>query len=248
MKTVILSDIHGNLVALESVLAEIERLRSDQVVCLGDVAAAGPRPVEVIDRLRQTSWRFVLGNTDAWLLDPRLTNEPTEDQRRLDELELWGSEQLGAAQRAFLESFAPSLDLDLGSGRRLCAYHGAPESFSIELLPGTPSEELAVRFAGREAELFAGGHTHEAMLRRFRSAWVLNPGSVGLPLEEQSDGSIRHPALAEWSVVDSRAVGLSVELKRTAIDVPALTADARASGMPHVEWWLRSWSNGTELT
>src|SRR5258705_12510091 len=64
----LVSDIHGNDVALAAVVAELERLGIDQVVCLGDTAQGGPQPSEVLDRLAALDWPVVLGNRDAFLL------------------------------------------------------------------------------------------------------------------------------------------------------------------------------------
>ena len=70
MKIALIADIHGNIVALDAVLAVIEAERPDRVVCLGDVAAKGPAPALVIDRLIERDWIFIMGNTDEWLLRP----------------------------------------------------------------------------------------------------------------------------------------------------------------------------------
>ena len=65
MRIGLISDIHGNLFALEAVLAELARERLDDLVCLGDVAALGPEPVGVLARLRTAQCSVVMGNTDA---------------------------------------------------------------------------------------------------------------------------------------------------------------------------------------
>ena len=72
MKLAIFSDIHGHLVALEAVLADVAREGCEQMVCLGDVAANGPQPREVIARLRELNIPIVQGNTDEWLLNPQV--------------------------------------------------------------------------------------------------------------------------------------------------------------------------------
>jgi predicted phosphodiesterase len=69
MRSAIVSDIHGNLPALEAVLADLEQVRPDLVLHGGDLALGGPHPVEVVDRVRELGWAGVLGNTDE-LRDP----------------------------------------------------------------------------------------------------------------------------------------------------------------------------------
>ncbi|MBI3286567.1 MAG: metallophosphoesterase family protein [Chloroflexi bacterium] len=79
MRVAIFSDIHGNLVALEAILAEIERERVDQMICLGDVAATGPQPAETLHRLRELNCPVVMGNTDARFLNPQPFEATVED-------------------------------------------------------------------------------------------------------------------------------------------------------------------------
>src|SRR2546430_10713075 len=75
MRLAVVSDIHGNLAALEAVLADLEQARPDAVVLGGDLALGGPHPVEGVDRLRQLRWPSVLGNTDEALDEQHLPEE-----------------------------------------------------------------------------------------------------------------------------------------------------------------------------
>ena len=85
MRIGLISDIHGNLIALESVLSELKREQVDSMICLGDVAALGPQPHEVIERLRKLNCPVVMGNTDDWYLQPL-----PEGDDELRELAGWG--------------------------------------------------------------------------------------------------------------------------------------------------------------
>lgn len=71
MRIALIADIHGNVVALDEVLAELEKKAVDQIVCLGDVAAGGPRPAQTLERLRELDCPVVMGNADQWLLTPQ---------------------------------------------------------------------------------------------------------------------------------------------------------------------------------
>lgn len=73
MPVAIISDIHGNLIALDAVLNAIAARKIQQIICLGDVAATGPQPREVIARLKQINCPVVMGNMDDWLLKPKLS-------------------------------------------------------------------------------------------------------------------------------------------------------------------------------
>ncbi len=180
-RVALIADIHGNAVALEAVLADIERRDVDEIVCLGDVAAGGPQPREALRRLRALGCPVVRGNADDWLLG-ETPADGDEDGHRLRAIVDWARAQLGDADLAYLESFAPTVALDLDASRRLLCFHGSPRASSDRLLATTPEHELARLFAGIEAEVFAGGHTHLQLARRFGTSLLVNPGSVGLPL------------------------------------------------------------------
>ena len=231
----LIADVHGNLVALEAVLADIRRLEVDALICLGDVAATGPSPCQAIERVAETGCPVVMGNTDAWLLDPRDEEQEDDDWRKIHDIDSWCAEQLSEEHRALLRAYAPTVERD-----GLCCYHGSPRSADEELLPVTPAAELEAALAGHEAAVYAGGHTHQVMLRRHRTSIVVNPGSVGLPFELLADGSFSNPPYAEYAIVR----GTDIEFRRVPLDVGAVTAAAMASGMPHASWWIRDWRWG----
>ena len=245
MRIALIADIHGNLPALEAALAEIEAEQVDQIVCLGDVVSFGPQPREVIARVRALGCPVVMGNVDADVLDPATpTDEDTGDSRRFLDMDLWTRDVLADEDLAYLRSFQTTVEIALGGGRTLLCYHGSPRSFHDRILPETSHETLDAWFEGHDAVLYAGGHTHLQMLARHRKALVLNPGSVGLPYDTHpptSGAGARNPAWAEYAVVEAAGARMRVELRRTPFDVAALLDAARASGMPHAEWWSSDW-------
>ena len=239
----IFSDMHGNAVAFEAVLAALRAEGVERFVCLGDVAATGPQPREVVQRLRDLNCPVVMGNTDDHVLAPPETESGDEDVIRLRAIDRWSAAQLSADERAFVASFAPTVALPLANGGSLLCYHGSPRSYNETILPTTPREELDEALGEFSATVFAGGHTHQQMLRRHRTALVVNPGSVGLPMDRVPPGpGTRNPPWAEFATLTCRADGdLRVELRRVRFDVAALLAVARASGMPHAEWYASDW-------
>lgn len=241
MRVGLISDIHGNSVALDAVLAALQRASIDQLVCLGDVAVFGPDPRGVIARLRGLAVHLVQGNTDAWALDPQPHAWRNAETPFFNAVELWSAQQLDADDCAFLRSFVPHLTLDLGKTQLLC-YHGSPRSFHEGIFAHTTDDELAAIFEGFPPKLAAGGHTHVQLLRRFGDKMLINPGSVGQPFEYAPGAAhVRHPPWAEYAIVEASGGCLSVALHRTPVDVEALLALAAASGMPHLEWWARPW-------
>ena len=238
MRLAIISDIHGNARALEAVLADLARAGSDGIVCLGDLAAMGPRPGAAIERVAALGCPVVQGNTDDWLVnglpDPPAGNETAARIRAVND---WCANALEPAHRGFLAALPPTVHTEVG-GLPLLAYHGSPRSHMENTLPATPEETLADWFAGVDAPLLAGGHTHQQMLRRWQGRTLINPGSVGLTFQ-------RFPAAtrpwAEYAIVDVADGRVTVDLRLVPVDLDGLAADVRASGMPHQAWWLATW-------
>ena len=207
----ILYDVHGNLPALEAVLAEAEREGVDRWLLGGDYSVFGPWPVETLERLRtlaDATW--IRGNGERWLVDP-----PTE----------MPAEQLAFIQAAIAASVAALsaddvdelIGLPAHSEREDAFYcHGSPlsdvDSFSPD--DGEDDERL---LAGVKERQVVFGHSHIQFRRPGPNGTELvNPGSVGMPL----DGDTR----AGWAV---RRDDGALELRRTAYDVPAAVAKMR---------------------
>jgi predicted phosphodiesterase len=223
MRLAVVSDIHGNLTALEAVASDIERRGIDHVVHGGDVALIGARPAEVIDRLAELGWPGILGNTDELLW-------------RRDEFAV----QLGAAPklepllRMLFEHYAPATLERIGEAR-LGLLRGLPERRSVGNLglvhaspgdlwrapmPGASEDELEATYGRTTSEIVIYGHIHRPFVRQVGSLTVANAGSVGLPF----DGD---PRASYLLIEDDR-----VDLIRVEYAVETEVAALRASGYP----------------
>jgi predicted phosphodiesterase len=232
MRIALISDIHGNLLALEQVLADARRAGADQFACLGDVATLGPRPTEVLRALRELGCPCILGNHDAFLLDPSLVGRYTKAPVIVDAID-WCHAQLSAADLAFVRAFAPELDVPLRGGRRLHLFHGSPDSNMQDVLATTAEDELERLLGGRRADVMAGGHTHVQMLRQHRGTWIVNPGSVGMPFRRYVAGARPEiMAHAEYAIVDDDGGAIGVELRRVPLDRAALREQTKAWSAP----------------
>jgi predicted phosphodiesterase len=240
MRIALLSDIHGNLVALEAVLADLDSEAVDAVICLGDVVVTGPQPRQVIALLQELHWPIVMGNTDAWLLDPQPWDITDEDSERLEAVELWGASLMTGEDLAFIRTFQPTVSVDLGNSLTLLGYHGSPQSSTDIISPTTPEDELQKKLAGYHVDIMAGGHIHQQMLRSYQGSLLINPGSVGLPYQTVS-GRTRNPPWAEYALVTNQAGQVKVEFRRVPVDLAALETAVRRSSMPHAGWWLKDW-------
>lgn len=241
MRLALIADIHGNLPALDAVLAEIRREGVDRIVCLGDVSL-GPQPVATLERVRSLGCPVIMGNWDAWFVQ----GMPQFDGRLgqvLGDLRAWSVEQYSSEHHEYVTGFAPTLEVPLPDGGTLLAFHGSPRSFEDMILATTPDQELEQMLAGRAALVLAGGHTHFQLFRRFGESVFLNPGSVGLPFRRPQRGIMEIAPWAEYGLVHQDGGRLSIELRRTAFDLDGFLRTMHESGMPHADWWAGLWAS-----
>jgi predicted phosphodiesterase len=243
-KVAILADIHGNLPALEAVLAQLAAEGIERIVCLGDVATLGPQPHEVIARLRGLGCPVVMGNTDADLLalarDERATGAVWGSQDF--DFHQWCAARLTADDLAYLRTFQPLISVSLGDGATLLGYHGSPRSYDERITAETTDDALHEMLAATPAQLYAGGHTHQQLLRRYRGTLVLNPGTVGFAKDAIAPAApVSNPSWAEYAIIASDGGQLDVSLRRVCFDLDALFAALDASGIPRIYWRKGDW-------
>jgi putative phosphoesterase len=213
-RVAVLSDVHGNAVALEAVLDELASEEPDLVVFGGDLTW-GPMPQETLHLVAGLGMpaAFVRGNADRALLEP--ANDPSER-------ETWLREQHTDDDLAQLRSFAEQLVVEIdGLGpTRFC--HGSPRSDEELVTPGTPEARMKAMSAGIAEHLLVTAHTHLQFDRRVASLRSINAGSVGMPYEGRPG--------AFWALL-----GKGVDLRRTDYAIDDAVAAYRASGFPRVE-------------
>jgi len=240
-RVALISDMHGNAVALEAVLRELERERLDEIVSLGDVAQGGPQPAECVDRLRDLGSRCVDGNSDEFLLTLEVGEAEALDEQQREKVVAigrWSQEQLGDERLAFLRAFEPTVEVDL-DGMRLVCCHGSPRSNEEVVLPDT-SRERVLELIG-DADAVAGGHVHLQWLRRAGRAIWFCVGSVGLVWEhkEPLDDQPFDP-WAEYAVLTVDDGNLGVDFRRVPFDVDALLRAAALLPDPeYARMWKR---------
>ncbi len=209
-----LSDVHGNAVALEAVLAELPEQGPELVVFGGDLTW-GPLPedtVTLVERLAIPAL-FVRGNAERALLEP--ADEPTERER-------WLLERHSAEALAFLGGFAERASVDVAGLGPVCFCHGSPRSDEELVTPVTPGARIRAMTAEISERVLVTAHTHVQFDRRVAGIRSMNPGSVGLPYEGGPG--------AYWALL-----GPDVELRRTEYSVERAAERYRASGDPLAE-------------
>jgi predicted phosphodiesterase len=222
-------------------LADLSGREVDDIVCLGDHAQGGAQPAECLELLRDLGCPAVMGNSDHFLL----TYDPGEEEVTEAQLETarWSQSQLSDDLLAFHRSFQPTVELDLGDGRSLLAFHATPRSRDEIIGPWTAEEkDFRAPFEDLGATVYAGGHTHQQWSRRVGDSYYLNPGSVGLAVDHlQAEDDVRADPYAEYAVLTVDGPGLEVEFRRIPFDPADVIEAIKTSGMPHPEPALRLW-------
>jgi putative phosphoesterase len=240
MQIAVLSDIHGNNVAFESVLADIQRQTIDQIVCLGDAIQGGPQPKQTVDNLRTLDCPVVMGNADAWLLSGIETADegiPPERKKKMEEIRLWSLSQLNEDDREFIADFQATVTIQLEQSLNLLCFHGSPKSFDDVILPAAPQEDIEKILGAHARQILTGGHTHAQQIRRNGELFFFNPGSVGLAYSHhQPDGQFHADNWAEYAILTSeKNRQTSLEFRRIPFDVNELIHVYRESGRPYTD-------------
>ncbi|WP_298818259.1 metallophosphoesterase family protein [uncultured Roseibium sp.] len=243
MKIAVVSDIHGNVLALEAVLADIKEEAPDGVVNLGDCLAGPLWPEETAAILRETAWPTVRGNHDRIILDDPINKMGPTDR--------FAAERLTAQSLEWLRTTSPTIRLS----DEVLLVHGTPEDddrYLTEKNEGPkghqPDEEsLLAELNGEQAQVVCSGHSHIPRVLSLQSTGqtLLNPGTVGFPSFDS-----QHPRYlagevgdrrAQYALMTRNAKGWTFEQKYLAYDIDAAAREAEKNGR---SGWAQAFQEG----
>ena len=222
MRVAALYDIHGNLPALDAVLAEVRAAGVDRIVIGGDVVP-GPMPVECLDRLASVDVPvdYIAGNGETAVIAaiegrdlPRMPESAAEGVR-------WVARALRPDQQPRLASWTLTLTLDVEGVGRVLFCHATPRNNTEIFTQQTSDAALASVFTGIDADVVVCGHTHIQHDRSLDTLRIVNAGSVGMPFG---------PAGADWLLL-----GPTVELRHTSYDLAGAAERIRGRAFPGAE-------------
>ena len=221
----LISDIHGNLPALEAVLDDIARRKVSEIWNLGDMLGYAPFPNEVLAVLQQAGAVNLIGNYDRKVLDfqrKRGTWKRKKAPAKYVGFQ-WNDAQLCADSRAFLLSLPEQVRREI-DGLEALLVHGSPASIDELLGSETPAARFAELAGMTGADLIVCGHSHEPFVRKTGKISFVNPGSVGRP--EGGDGR------ASYALVTICGGAVKVEHRRVPYDIERVVRAVHAAGLP----------------
>ena len=210
-KIAIISDIHGNLEALNSVLRDIKERKIEKIFCIGDIVAKGTHQEECVNLIKDNCEVVLKGNCDAYFTSKidRKT-KPEIELKRID----WIDSKLSDESKEFLKSLPYSFEFYL-SGRLVRLFHATQEKINgfignidtIERLYSLflPSENT---ISNKKADVVVYGHIHTPFIQRIYNRTIINSGSVGNSIDvfrnKEKDADVRNTTLANYVILSGK--------------------------------------------
>ncbi len=225
MRIAIISDIHGNQVALEAVLQDLERQPAvDHLVIAGDLCLNGPCPREILETVRGLNCPVLQGNVDLEVV----TQTPGKGEKKRNTA-AWTREQIGQPGIDYLASLPHSHLIANSHGNDLLVVHANPLNLEDAIFPNTSDSTLEYLLGGLDDSIgaMAFGHLHIAYTRRWWHLFLVGVGSCGLPRDED--------LRASYAILSWQANSWVAEIRRVPYDVQAVVKQIKTCGMPNVD-------------
>ena len=222
----IISDIHGNLPALDAVFKDISDRGIKTIYCLGDLAGKGPSSTEVVDKIRQHCKVVIKGNWDYYMTEE--DNEPL----------MWHKNKLGTQRLTYMKELPIYKEFYI-SGKLLRLCHASPNDLFHRVYLSTERSERIKLFEPTltldiEADVVGYGDIHGAHIDNFNGKTIFNVGSVGNPLDitQSSYGII------EGKINDKKKSSFLISLVRVPYNINLAIKHARLTDMPDKEEYI----------
>ena len=221
MRIVVLSDIHGNLLALDACLADLEAQGgADGIVVAGDLCLDGPKPKKVLQRLEEIGASCVRGNTERYLSEEATDETFTESE--IAQIS-WTRREIGERWLQWLKDLPFALRIG-EDDNQLLVVHANPRSDNEHIWPDADETVLHRLIGNDPATAIAFGHLHLPYVRMWRGKLLANVSSIGLP----KDGDPR----AGYAIFTERAGGWELKHRRVAFDVKKVATQLADCGIP----------------
>ncbi|OAA31566.1 metallophosphatase [Kosmotoga arenicorallina S304] len=210
MRLAFISDIHGNLEALNAVLEDIKEKNIDKLYCIGDLVGYGPDPEEVVRTIMKQNITTIMGNYDDAIGNEKescgCSYNPGRETEIGDITLNWSIKNTSDKSKIFLKALPKKLEFEVEKVKFLLV-HGSPLNHLLEYVkPDTESERLEQIVSSTDADVIVNGHTHLPMAMWIKGKYIFNDGSVGRP----KDGDPR----ASYLIIDVNKGTLKYEFVR----------------------------------
>ena len=189
MKVGIITDVHSNIIALNAVLNEFEKIEVDKIICCGDIIGIGINPEETVQVLLHIKDKLiaVMGNHEHYLLNG-LPKEIHDDKRKMSNEEIenhkWNHSKLSDQSINFLRSLEISQNIELGGKLFYIVHYPQQANGTYKKHIKNPSAMDNVEmFKENDADIFLYGHTHTFSVNNIDNKWYINTGSLGCPMD-----------------------------------------------------------------
>jgi len=239
IRIALISDIHGNLPAFESVVADMQREKVDSVAFLGDLVFLGLYPQECHDLLLSLNpMCCIKGNTDANLEELPFFNPTDEDGLRIKQFIEYASIRLDESAKTLLVGRCLAQRIEIQS-RSLMFCHGSPYSFKHQLEPRNPDfPTISQRIVEEGLDAVFCGHIHLPMQFQIGSTLVCNPGAVGYSF----DGDVR----ASYGIL-TLGESVTCDIRRVDYDIERYRREVRVQKPPFIDMLLHLLQTGRPL-
>ncbi|SHJ71834.1 phosphoesterase, MJ0936 family [Anaerobranca californiensis DSM 14826] len=225
MKIAVISDIHSNIEALNSVLNKIQEENCQQIICLGDLVGYGPHPNEVIERIKGLNIPTILGNYDeavGFYLPSCGCKIDNEWQKKQSENSLkWTQNHTSEINKKWLRGLPEELFVEY-NGKKIYATHGSPNAIN-EYIYESEVEKIKEVLENIDVDIILLGHTHFPYIKKYKDKLILNPGSVGKPKDGDNRGSFAQIQFENGQV--------TVQIIRVSYDIDKVVADINKTSL-----------------
>ena len=237
MKIAFISDIHGNAIALNAVLKDIEKNGVDKIYVLGDICYRGVEPKRSLELVRQLDTDVIKGNADEWVVRGVEKGEvPKHALEIMNKERDWTLAQLDADCIEYLRNLPTELKMDIGN-LKVHAFHATPNSLFNVVLPDESDEMLQNKLMEQDADIYLYAHIHKPFIRYINGKCIMNIGSVGLPFDGLKKSS--------YGLLEIKEDGWQTSIVRVNYEISQVITMFKESDYPNTEQLMKILNTGS---
>jgi putative phosphoesterase len=231
MKIAFISDIHGNAIALDAVMADLQQKKVDQIYVLGDLCYRGPEPKRALEVIRSLDAEVIKGNADEWVVRGVKKGEvPDHALELMNQERDWTVSQLDEEDLDYLKQLPTDKTIQV-ENVTIHAFHATPDSLFDVVLPHMDDDIVQEKIMSKKvADIYVYAHIHKPYIRYINGKIVMNIGSVGLPF----DGMPK----ASYAMVEIDNGNIRTSIERVNVDIEKVVKKYQEVNYPNAEMMI----------